>query len=38
MTAAEEPKFIKNNSITKEEFMAQFEDEAIEITVYARHC
>lgn len=38
MTAAEEPKFIKNNSITKEEFMAQFEDETIEITVYARHC
>ncbi len=38
MTATEEPKFIRNNSITKEEFMAQFEDETIEITVYARHC
>ena len=38
MSSTEEPKFIKNNTITKEEFIAQFEDKSIEITVEARYC
>ena len=38
MSAAEDGKFIKNNTITKEEFMAQFEDKSIEIIVEARYC
>ena len=38
MSATEEPKFIKNNTITKEEFLAQFEDKSIEIVVEGRYC
>ena len=38
MSATEERKFIKDNTITKEEFIAQFEDKSIEITVEGRYC
>lgn len=38
MSDKEEPKFIRDNTITKEEFLSQFEDETIEITVQARYC
>jgi hypothetical protein len=33
-----ERKFIKNNSVSKEDFMAQFEAESMEITVEVRYC
>ena len=38
MSATEERKFIKDNTITKEEFIAQFENKSIEITVEGRYC